>query len=473
MTQLRTTVQSFDLFDTLIARACISPVNLFSDVGSALGVADFPVARMQAEQDVFAAGDSFDVTAIYKQLLSSGYCDAHTATRLMTAEIEAEFDNAIPITENISTVRDFDLVVSDMYLPAATLRALLQHVGLRRFVHLFVSNAGKHQSTIWPQLTQRWLILRHLGDNLHADVLLPKNFGIATSHYTGAAPSETEQFLCRMGLTHISRIARRLRLANPYVPDTLEADLWNHFVSFNFPLLCVCTVAIRTERDARGKRKVLFLARDCQFLSEIFLALHPGESSELIYVSRNALAADITGFAKYFEKHDLDQSLVCDLVSTGLSWWQFSRSTAQAIAFFAVVHIDNHQYQAFDTDAFSRDANFRFQSAIRSSELEKWSMAIELLNTAGHGSTAGLDSVGDGFVPRFETHHELPPALLKTLALAQAAAMQCVHTQRHAIRQELASLHDANSMVSSMVNRLCSSDWINRFANSAICRPTN
>jgi hypothetical protein len=264
-----------------------------------------------------------------------------------------------------------------------------------------------------------------------------------------------------------------LRLANPYVPDTVEADLWNHFVAFNFPLLCVCTVAIRRERDACGKSKILFLSRDCEFLSEIFLALYPDEASELIYVSRNALAADVNGFAQYFERHGLRQSLVCDLVSTGLSWWQFSRATAQAIAFFAVVHIDNHQYQTFDTHAFSRDANFRFQSATRSSELDKWSLAIEMINTAGHGSTAGLDSVGDDFVPRFETQHELPPALLKTLALAQAAAMQCIHAQRHAIRQELAGLRDANSMVSSMVNRLSASDWINRFANFAICQPTN
>ena len=473
MTSLRTTVQSFDLFDTLIARACVSPTNLFTDVGRALGVADFAAARMQAEKNVSAACDSFDLPAIYRQLCATEYCDARTAARLMAAEIEAEFDNAIPIAENIAAVRDCDLVVSDMYLPAATLRGLLQHVGLRRFVHLFVSNAGKHRATIWPQLSQHWLILRHMGDNEHADVTQPQQFGIATSHYTGAAPNGTEQYLEGIGLTHISRIARRLRLANPYVPDTLEAELWDHFATFNAPLLCACTVAVRKQRDTLGKQKILFLSRDCHFLSEVFLALYPDEPSELVYVSRAALAADMDGFARYFKTHNLDQSLVCDLVSTGLSWLRFSQSTQQSIAFFALVHIDNHQYQAFDAMELNRDPNFLFQSATRSSEIERWSLAIEMLNTAAHGSTVGLDPVGDDFVPRFDTQHELPSALVKTLVLAQAAAMQCLHTQRHAIRQELAGLRDAHTTMATLVHRLSATDWINRFASFAICRPKN
>nr|WP_295769974.1 hypothetical protein [Rhodoferax sp.] len=473
MTSLRTTVQSFDLFDTLVARACVSPSNLFSEVGRALGVAEFASARMHAEHSAFATSDSFDLPAIYRQLCATGYCDAGMAARLMAAEIEAEFDNAIPIAENLATVRDCDLVVSDMYLPAATLRGLLQHVGLRRFVHLFVSNAGKHRATIWPQLSQRWLILRHIGDNALADVTQPREFGIATKHFTGAAPNSTEQYLDGIGLTCISRIARRLRLANPYVPDTLEAELWNHFATFNIPLLCACTVAVRKQRDACGKQKILFLSRDCHFLSEVFLALYPGEPSELVYVSRGALAADVDGFARYFKLHDLDQSLVCDLVSTGLSWLRFSQSTHQSITFFALVHIDNHQYQTFDASELSRDLNFHFQSATRSSEIDKWSLAIEMLNTAAHGSAVGLDAIGDDFVPRFDTRHELPSALVKTLVLAQAAAIQCLHAQRHTVRQELTGLRDANSAIATLVQGLSAIDWINRFASFAICQPKN
>jgi hypothetical protein len=473
VTTLRTTVQSFDLFDTLIARACVSPVNLFTEVGCALGVADFAAARMQAEQSVYAASDQFDLTAIYRQLSAIGYCDASLAARLMAAEVEAEFDNAIPIAENIASVRDFDLVVSDMYLPSATLRGLLQHVGLRRFVHLFVSNVGKHQATIWPQLTQRWLILRHIGDNAHADVAQPQQFGIATSHYTGAAQNSTERYLDDMGLTLVSRIARRLRLANPYVADTLEAELWNSFVTFNVPLLCVSAVAVKRQRTACGKRKVLFLSRDCHFLSEVFLSLYPDEPAELVYVSRNALAADVDGFARYLTGHNVAESLVCDIVSTGLSWWRFSQSTAQSIAFFALVHIDNHQYQAFDANELLQDPQYQFQAATRTSEIDKWSIAIEMLNTADHGATVALDPVGNDFVPRFEARHELPSNLLKCLILAQAAAMQSLHTQRHTVRQELAGLSDPDATIATLVSRLCATDWINRFADFSICQPTS
>jgi len=473
VTTLRTTVQSFDLFDTLIARACVTPANLFTEVGCALGVSDFAAARMQAEQSAFAANEQFDLPAIYRQLCATGYCDDQMASKLMAAEIEAEFDNAIPIAENIACVRDFDLVVSDMYLPAATLRGLLQHVGLRRSVHLFVSNVGKHRATIWPQLIQNWLILRHLGDNEHADVTQPQQFGIATSHYTGAAQNGTEQYLDGIGLTQISRIARRLRLANPYVHDTLEAELWNHFVTFNVPLLCACAAAVRRQRDVCGKKKILFLSRDCHFLSEVFQALYPGESSELVYVSRSALAADVNGFSRYLGGHKLNEALVCDMVSTGLSWWRFSQATSQPIGFFALVHIDNHQYEPFDANELLQDPLYQFHSATRTSEIEKWSIAIEMLNTADHGATVDLIPVGPGFVPRFDTRHELPSNLLKSLILAQTAAMQSLHAQRDAVRLELAGLRETNATIATLVSGLCATDWINRFADLSICQPTN
>ncbi len=472
MTRLRTTVQSFDLFDTLIARACVTPANLFAELGCTLGMPSFAEQRMAAEQRVAATGQAFDLDAIYRELGASGFCDARIANRLMKAEIEAEFDNAIPISENLATVRDHDLVVSDMYLPAATLRGLLQHVGLRRFIHLFVSNAGKHHGLIWPQLTQRWLVLHHTGDNAHADVAQAQRFGIPTRHYLGSSLNATEQYLHTAGFEHTSRMARQLRLANPFKPSSVEAGFWNHFVQFNFPLLCLATQIMRTQRDALGLERILFLARDCHFLSEVFLTLRPGEPFELVHVSRSALAADPDGFTRYLRRCGLTRALVCDLVSTGYSWLQFCETTAQPVALFALVYIDNYQYQAFDATRLQLAGSLRFFHAVKSSEINSWSLAIELLNTAPHGSTLGVEAIGDGFAAQFEDRHELPPSLLKTLLLAQAAAVQCLRQNRATIAAELDRVENPQPVISALVSALSGTDWLNRFACAAICQPT-
>jgi GT2 family glycosyltransferase len=470
---LRTTVQSFDLFDTLIARACVTPANLFAEVGTAFGLKDFPSARMAAEQRTLASGDAFDLEAIYRELCAGGYCDASTARQLMASEIEAEFDNAIPIVENIAAVRDFDLVVSDMYLPPAILHGLMQRVGLRRFVHLFVSNDGKHLGTIWPQLAQKWLILRHIGDNERSDVELPRQFGIATTRYAGANISRAEQYLEDAGLPLLARIVRQLRLANPYVSGTVEAGLWNHFVEYNIPLLCLSAAEARKQRDIAGKDKILFIGRDCYFLSEVFLALYPGESSQLIHVSRAALAADPAGFSGYLDRCDLSNALLCDLVSTGLSWLRFSQVTGRATSLFAIVHIDNYQYQAFDPAELDRQENYRFLHAVCSSELANFSLAIEILNTAPHGSTVAVERIGDEFAPRFDAHQELPATMLKGLLLAQAAAVPCLRSGRTALEQELAHVPDSRELFSFLVSAISNVEWLNRLASVVICQQTN
>jgi hypothetical protein len=470
---LLVTAQSFDLFDTLITRTCVTPVNLFTEVGTAFGLADFPSARMAAEQRVFAAAAPFDLEAIYRALIAGGYCDAASARRLMCAEIQAEFDNAIPIDENIRLVREFDLVVSDMYLPTPILRGLLQHVGLRCFVHLWVSNAGKHRGTVWPQLARRWLILRHLGDNQHSDVELPRQFGIATARYIGAGLSDAERNLEDAGLPLLARTARRLRLANPYLTGTVEAGLWNHFVEINIPLLCLTAAEVRERRDGAAKKRILFVGRDCHFLGEVFLALYPGEPAELVYVSRAALASDPAGFADYLGRCGLEDALLCDLVSTGLSWLRFSQSSAIPTTLFTLVYSDNHQYQAFDPAELDQQEHFSFLHAVRSSEISNWSLAIEMLNTAPHGSTVAVGRVGDDFVAQFEARHELPAAMLKSLILAHAAAIPCLRAQRTALVEELARLPDRLALFSTLLASLSSTGWLNQLAREAICQSTN
>ncbi len=69
---LRTTVQSFDLFDTLIARACVTPGNLLAQVETAVGITGFAASRTAAEHRVYCAGQPFEISDIYEELCNSG-----------------------------------------------------------------------------------------------------------------------------------------------------------------------------------------------------------------------------------------------------------------------------------------------------------------------------------------------------------------------------------------------------------------
>ncbi|NJD36552.1 MAG: hypothetical protein FIA96_17305 [Betaproteobacteria bacterium] len=228
MTGLRTTVNSFDLFDTLLARKCIDSQGIFVSIERAFGANGFAAARRAAEFRLAETRPAFDIHDIYDLLVDSGPLTRVDADRLLAAEIDAEFDNAVPVTENLRRVREGDLVVSDMYLPQDILRRLLQHVGLRSYVHIYVTNLGKHFGRVWPELASRWIIATHLGDNLHSDVEVPRRHGIPTVHYPGTQPSRAESLVAANGFPALARIMRSLRLRNPHDAGSPAHELWLH-----------------------------------------------------------------------------------------------------------------------------------------------------------------------------------------------------------------------------------------------------
>lgn len=463
MPTLRTVVQSFDMFDTLITRRCVTPTALFEEVGAACGRRDFAAARIAAERRSAETGP-FNLEAIYRTLHGIGYCDVDTAQRLMGAEIDAEFDNAIPVARNLAAVRDFDLVVSDMYMPAHILRDMLRHVGLRRYVHILVSNAGKHSGTIWSSLTQRWLIQRHIGDNAHADVTVPQGFGIPCIHYPNAAMNDAESFLNDSGLPSLARLTRELRLGNPFTPGGMEEALWNHFVGLNVPLLALTAAELVTRRRDGGHSKLLLVERDCHFLGGVLRTLFAGEPAEPLYVSRGLLGAD--GIAQYLDAVGIREALVCDLVSTGLSWLRVGQASELSIDMFALVYVDNYQYREFDRAELMRTPGFHFAWGVSASRIGFFSKAIEAMNTAPHGAVESVTMGAAGFEPRFAENHELPRPMLEVLMAAQGAAVTALRRNRRRIAEEVYALTARTEVLETLVRSLCAPPWLNDLARN-------
>jgi len=372
-------------------------------------------------------------------MVEQGMCPESAADQLMAAEIDAEFDHANPVVENLARVREGDLIVSDMYLPAEVIRRLLHHIGLRTFVHIVVTNGGKRNGTVWPALCRRWLIQGHLGDNLQADVEQPIRHGITAEHYPGTAPSDAERVLIDHQLPSLAGIARALRLRNPYPAGSAEQHLWLCYSQLNFPLLCLAAMTIRRLQLSHGRSRVIFSARDGYFLSEVFSNLYPTVPSHYLHVSRRALKDSSTAVAKQLDAHQTNNAVVVDLASTGNSWFRFAEAESRAIDFFSLVRIAPYT-PAHVTEAEITDSQWlQFSSLIDSRRLESYSNAIEVLNTAPYGSTQRLTDTGDIVAPELESGHELPGPAVASLVNCHTAALDLLRKERSRLLEEVPS----------------------------------
>jgi len=431
------TANSFDLFDTLLTRRAIFPSRVFEEIEHRLGASGFAAARQTAEQSLIQRGEVYDLAGIYREMQRLGQCTQSVAASLMAAEIEAEFDHAVPIAENLVKVRDHDLVVSDMYLPTDILRRLLRHVGLKAHVNIFASNAGKHSGNIWPRLGERWLIRQHLGDNAHADVASPRACGIPAAHYLGSQPAQIEQLLLAHGQLELAGVVRALRLSCPLANESTEGQLWQRVVQLNVPLLCLASSALQHYCVAHQCTRILFSARDCYQLADIHGLLYPLMSSDYIHVSRHTLQHDRAGVNALLDRAG-PAALVVDIASTGHSWYCLAEALQRSVHFFGLVRIDQHAYVNHVSQQQLDAGNYlKFASLARNSEFPGYSNAIEVLNTAPHGSTRALAQSESLLVPELERSHDLPANVVDTVDRAHQAALGLLRKSCRRLREEL------------------------------------
>lgn len=456
MIALRRTVNSFDLFDTLLVRRALHPHRVFEDVERALGAIGFVQARISAERALRERGVNFDLDDIYLELVAGNTCSPEIAERLKSAEIEAEFDHAEPVRENLARVRENDLVVSDMYLPEDVLRRLLRHIGLRQFVHIVVSSAGKHFGTVWPQLGEDFLVLRHIGDNPHADVEVPSSHGIVTEAYAGTQPGPVEQLLASAGMFELAGIVRVLRLGCPHPAGSNEALLWQLYAQCNVPLLYLLAAAIRQALNTRGKHRVLFSARDCLFLSDAFSLLLPQTDARYIHVSRQVLWQDREAARAMLARTGLEDALVVDIASTGHSWYRFAEAVSMTVDFLALVRIDQHTPVLTSEQEIAASRFFRFDALVRNSEMRCYTNAIEVLNTAPYGSSTALFGAGQRILPEIAPRHELPATVPALLENAHAAGMLQLRKGRRRLIEEMPSSIPRN-IVTSLIQTISDS----------------
>jgi hypothetical protein len=319
---------SFDIFDTLLARRCVEPKNVFHELEQRVRLHGFAEQRIRAERMV--ASGPYTLDDIYAVFHTHFGMEAEVVDYLKQMEIALEVENAIPIRENLDAVENGDVLITDMYLPRDAIMKLLDKIGLRKQVGLIISSSGKHSGQIWPGVHASLALEQHVGDNMHSDVRSPLDAGLFAEHLTTSNLSSHEQFLRNEGFEQLARVVREVRLTQ------LHSGLGREKVSQrllqinnNIPILVLTSVVLKLLSKKTGVGKILFSSRDCYYFSRIFNALSDKAGwnvpSEYFYTSRLTRISPSESYLRYFKGIADGQSLVVDLCGTGWSLGELYR----------------------------------------------------------------------------------------------------------------------------------------------------
>jgi hypothetical protein len=314
-------VRSWDVFDTLIARKCGHPYGIFDLMGATFGDG-FKSARVYAEISARASRQEISLSDIYDKLQISTGWSVEKRQSALDLEIRLEFENVIPIAENLSRVSDGDIVVSDMYLPHEVIMGMLRAAGLSKDVTLFISNNGKADGSMWKRLNKRFRIRKHTGDNLRSDLLRPLLHFIPTRLTEASAETRWENMLRCNGAPALSAYVREMRLRT-FHKNTASRTLQSAQIEANFPLLLLASASLVLWCRERGISRALMCSRDCVLWAMLAekVARHAGSDLMIEYflISRVAALKSSEKYLDYASKRIQPDSVVVDLSMTGVS----------------------------------------------------------------------------------------------------------------------------------------------------------
>jgi predicted HAD superfamily hydrolase len=313
-------MKSFDYFDTLVCRLVFRPTDVFQILEEQLEWPGFAQARITAELRARKrqAGREVTLRDIYEQLLHEPTQEQHHGLALtgpeasreralhsaMQTELRLERALASPIAANLRRLQAGDLVVSDIYLPAAELAAVLARCGVQPAPRVITScevGVRKAEGGLWDWLlTNKLKPLVHRGDNFHSDVRQARRRDLRAEHDTSALPTRHERQLADGSLegSIVAGCARAARLASGHDEASWQGRLHTVFSNAVAPALTAFVDHVLDECVRLGIRTVAFLARDGQLLHRIaqLRVRQRALALELRYVYGSRQALHVPGF---------------------------------------------------------------------------------------------------------------------------------------------------------------------------------
>ncbi|HJJ47820.1 MAG TPA: hypothetical protein O0X39_02340 [Methanocorpusculum sp.] len=311
---------SYDIFDTLITRKTATPKGIFAVMQDVMQhdakysvipdyiKSDFYTIRIHAEvfaRSYVAKNEEITLDEIYSVISKNNNLDEETRQCLINLEYDTERRYLAGIPETIQKIKinlennDKVVLISDMYLPSSFLREVLTGIdSVFENIPIYVSSetgVQKESGNLYIYVHEKekaaynsWI---HTGDNINADIKIPKKFGIKTRRFQLPKLLKYEQQLiashssCAAVQTVIG-CSRYLRLAHPECQDmtllaTIACQMLYPYVSW------VIDTALQNKIT-----DLYFIARDGYILQKIAEKITTAENLPVnvhyIYGSRDA-----------------------------------------------------------------------------------------------------------------------------------------------------------------------------------------
>jgi hypothetical protein len=400
MALIKPLVNSWDVFDTLLTRFVLDPMQVFALIDRRHQGLDFAKRRLDAQAALDRIGKPYVIYDIYRQMVEQGL-SPETASALLREELATERAMLLPVRGTVQQVAPEDLLISDMYLPGEIIAGWLGEIcDLHGALPVIRSNWDKHSGTIWPKILGAYVIRTHYGDNANSDDAVPRKFGINTVLLRDIDLTDWEKTVAQLGLGQLALIQRETRLrslrhdagiyeklaAGPYLGLLLGYANW--------------LAAEFGEGAAFG-----FLSRDCDDLGRIFQAAFPSIRCFNIDLSRR-LTRD-TGNDGFFNEALPENCVLVDGVSTGRSVKALvARIGRSDLAFNTLFFLDHLLSAEVIAESSAR-------WIFRSSDFGSRHYPLELLLQSPYPPVAGVaaDSASGGIVKNFgRAEHSAPEA---------------------------------------------------------------
>jgi hypothetical protein len=396
-------MNTFDVFDTLIARKCVHPPIIFALVEKASGVAGFANARLEAERTLI--GTEYGLDEIYAQLLPILGLTSQQAMQLKQLEFDTELANVIPIQVNLGKVSDGDLLITDMYLSSEHVIQLLRKAGLTKNVVIYQSTAGKGKGDVWRKLKRQGVELTHLGDHPHSDGRMPVEQGFGAIVTQSSLPTPIVRNLAESNFPAVAMVSRILRLAIEE-SDPISMGLARVQAAYNVPLLMLASLYLSRLVKAKEINSILFSARDCKAWFHIFSAMlahgwidRTGVDCHYFYTSRISRTKASKNYVKYVQSIAKGKTLMVDICGTGLTLKKLVSACQVTANCFFLLRIVSPQIVKNARQAINREKTpIKIDALLTSDEtntVPSW-VAWEMMNYASHGmvlDTATIDQV--------------------------------------------------------------------------------
>lgn len=412
-------MNTYDVFDTLIARRYIDNTRLLKQIECEFGISDFVVQRTQADTG------ARDIHEIYQHLVDVGVIPSHIKTAMLEREIDLEIQHSFPIAAVMNGVKHGDMLITDMYLTAPIVLEMVRKAGLNKQVSIYQSNGDKRTGKVWNEL--KGYDVHHTGDNRHSDVDMPTAVGISARHWIGSPLSAAERYFVNNGMEHIALMCREIRLSAPVTYTT--SDFLVMACAYNLPLIALSAELLFRKY---GDRHIVFLGRDCQLLQRFYSVYYSVNCSYLPFSRKVVMADDNTAVA-YLNANMPANSVLVDLNSTGTTWAKVCKRAPVDVA--VMVYLDKQQYLKEPHTLPSSFDYFVINSDVRVNGL-----LYEVMNCADHGTLTSIKQLGHGLFKLEFADHDVPHDIVSDIHRPVAMAVELADVYRSDVRSELGVL---------------------------------